>query len=902
MPNLTTQSTIVTDLRTEYLKDPLGIDVPRPRFSWMLRSSERGSLQSAYHVLVAKSWEPLEDDTGDMWDSGKVDSNQSVHVMYAGDTLQSGKTYYWKVRVWNQHDTPSPWSDVATFHMGLLEEGAWQGQWIAAENPDITAPLLRREFTLEQELEAAYVYIAGLGYYELYLNGVKVGDHVLDPGVTQYDRRILYVTYDVTDYLQAGPNAIGVMLGIGWYSERTTTEYGDRPQLLFQLNATLGDGTTLSIVSDEEWCTSEGPITANSIYDGEVYDARREKPGWNLPGYDDSGWDNAVVVAAPGGRLDAQLMPPIRVVETRRPVKVTRVEDGVYVFDFGQNLTGRPRLHVNGGEGTQVVMKTAEVTRKDTARIQDEEPEDFEERIDTRSNRSAKSEDTYILKGAPGTEVYEPRFTYHGFRYVQVEGYPGQPTLNDLEARVAHTDVEPIGEFHCSNALINQIHSNILWSQMSNLFSIPTDCPQRDERQGWTGDAHLSAVEAMYNFDMAAFYTKWLQDVQDAQNEDGSIPDVVPHHGKYPIVGTPAWQVAYLLVTWYMYQHYGDTRILEQHYPSLKRWLAYMGATAKDHIVEWGRGDWCPPQRTTPIDGSVPITSTGYYYQAAEIMAQIAGILGQTDDAEAYTALAQTIKDAFNRRFLDRETNNYGTGSQTCNAFPLYVGIVPEENQAGVVRNLVKSIVEEHGGHLWTGIIGTKAVVDVLPRFGFADVLYDVVTRDTYPSYGYMLAKGATTVWERWGSFRYFDPAGMNSLNHIMFGTIDEFFYRDLAGIDPAGPGYEQVRVKPHVVGDLTYVKASVRTTRGTVSSRWERVGNALALEVTIPANSEGQVSLPKLNSDNVVIKEGGRVVWEAGVFVKGVSGIIDAVESEEYISFRVGSGSYSFKLRGSPR
>lgn len=895
----TAHNLTVTDLRTEYLRDTLGIDVSQPRLSWVLQSSTRGVRQSAYQILVAGSREALENDEGDMWNSGKVESRQSVNVVYAGDTLQGGTTYYWKVRVWNQNDEVSSWSSVATFHMGLLAEDAWQGQWIGAPDTEVTAPLLRREFTVEQGIEAAHVYIAGLGYYELYINGQKVGDHVLDPGTTQYDKRILYVTYDVADYLQPGANTVGVMLGKGWFWQRNYRQYGAGPQLLLQLNLALDDDTTLSIVSDETWKVSAGPITSHSIYAGEVYDARREQPGWNAPGYDDAGWDSAEIVASPGGQLDAHLMPPIRVTQTLRPVQMTQLEDGAYVFDFGQNLTGWPRLCVSGGEGTQVVLKTAEVTRKDTARIQGENPENFEARLDTRNNQAAEAADTYICRGAPGTEVYEPRFTYHGFRYVQVEGYPGEPTLKDLEARVVHTDVKPVGEFHCSNSLLNQTHTNILWSQVGNLHSIPTDCPQRDERQGWTGDAHLSVEEAMHNFDMAAFYAKWLQDVQDAQSEDGSIPDVVPHHGRYPEVGTPAWQVAYPLVLWYMYEYYDDVRILEHHYDSLKQWITYMDSIAKDYIIETGRGDWCPPQRTEPIDGSVPITSTGHYHQAADIMAKIAGLLGKSDDAVQYAALADDIKAAFNDRFLDKTTNNYGAGSQTSNAYPLYLGLVPEENQASVVSNLVHNIMEQHAGHLWTGILGTKAVVSVLPAMGLSDVLYNAATQVTYPSYGHMLARGATTVWERWGAFRYFDPAGMNSLNHIMFGTIDEFFYKNLAGIQLASPAYGQITIKPHVVGDLTHARAAVDTIRGRVASSWQRVGNTFTLEVTLPANSRGKVSVPKLGLTDVTVEEGDKVVWQTGAFVSGVNGISNAEDNGDYVTFAVASGSYTFKLHG---
>ncbi|UCH64159.1 MAG: family 78 glycoside hydrolase catalytic domain [Fidelibacterota bacterium] len=904
----TAQRLTVTNLRCEYLEVPLGIDVLQPRFSWVLESPKRGISQTAYRILVASSEEALESERTDRWDSGKVESDESVNVVYKGSPLESGGTYFWRVRVWDQDSTASPWSAVATFQMGLLEASEWEGMWIAAADGNVSAPLLRKEFSLDDEFVRAYAYICGLGYYELYINGEKIGDHVLDPGTTDYRKRVLYVTYDITDFIQVGDNAVGVMLGDGWFSSKGMVEqspvplrlYADRPQLLLQLNFEYTNGTTASVVTDESWKVSGGPITMNSIWDGESYDARLEQPGWKNPGFDDSAWDNASVVNSPGGWFDSQLLPPIRVNKTLKPVALTEPEPGVYVFDFGQNLTGWPRLHVSGPAGTEVILRTAEITRPEMARMKGESDDGMSGTIDPSPNRSAKAQDSYILAGKEGTEVYEPHFTYHGFRYVQLEGFPGKPTLDNLEVRVVHSAVEPVGDFHCSDELINQIHDNTVWGQLSNLFSIPTDCPQRDERLGWMGDAHLSAEEAMYNFDMAAFYTKWLQDIKDAQLENGALPDLTPPHWIVFETGTPAWQVAYPVITWDMYRYYGDTRILEVHYPSVKKWVDYYGGTAKDYIVEWGRGDWVPPKLTEPDDGSLPITSTGYYYHGARIVAWMAEVLGKAEDAQSYSNLAMKIKKAFNTKFLDPETNQYGTGSQTSNAFPLSLGLVPEDREVAVVENLVHNIVAEHDTHLWVGIIGTKALVEVLPARGQEQLMYQLAVQTTYPSWGYMISHGATTLWERWGGYKYFD-AGMNSLNHIMFGSVDEFFYGDIAGIRPASPGYQHVAIKPQVVGDLEDAQAKTRTVRGLISSAWVKDGNALTLEVIIPANSRGNVSVPKLDLEEVVVKESGRVVWEGGTYKGGVAGINGAEESESYITFETGSGTYSFRLKGTP-
>jgi alpha-L-rhamnosidase len=915
----------VKNLRCEYLENPLGIDTSFPRFSWILKSDERGKFQIAYRILVASTHKNIEEDNGDVftsftngfalwWDTGKVESDNSVNIEYEGDALKSGEKYYWKVRAWDENDQPGHWSDVSTFQMGLLKENEWEGKWIGAEDKHISSPLLRKEFKLNKEIEEAYIYISGLGYYELYINGNKVGDHVLDPGTTDYNKRVLYETYNVTDYLKTGANAVGVMLGNGWFSPGENIvkqspaplkQYGDRPKLILQLNVKFSDGTKGqpptpfskgdSIVTDDSWKVSNGPITENSVWNGETYDARLEKTDWKSPGYDDSGWNNAVVVEAPGGVLDSQLTPPIKVTKTLDPVKMTEPKDGVYVYDFGQNFTGWPELYVKGPKGAEVTLKTAEITKPDMARMKDESFEGLEGTIDQSPNRSARATDVYILKGN-GEEVYEPTFTYHGFRYVQVEGFPGKPTLDNLKARVVHSAVKPVGNFCCSNSLLNQIHHNIIWGQLSNLHSIPTDCPQRDERQGWMGDGHLTAEEAMYNFDMAPFYTKWLNDIKDAQKEDGSLTDVVPPHWDWK--GTPAWQVAYPLVTWYMYQYYGDLRVLEEHYPTLKKWVDYFGSTANNYIVEWGRGDWCPPKRTEPADGSVPITSTGYYYLGAQIVSQIAEILGKSDDAEYYSSLADKIKNAFNEKYLNKETNQYGTGSQTSNAFPLYLGIVPEDNIPEVVNNLVRNIMVDHDGHLWTGILGTKALVETLTEYGQGEVMYKISTQTTFPSWGYMVEKGATTLWERWGGYKYFGP-DMNSLNHIMFGSVDEFFYKHLAGIKPASPGYERITIKPHILGDLESATASVETVRGLVSSKWLKDGNSLTLEVTIPVNTQGEVSIPKMGLENVTVKEGDKTIWKDGLFRRGVDGIIGAIESEGYVTFEVGSGSYCFELIG---
>jgi len=880
-------------LYCEYSTNPLGIDTTNPRFTWVLESSSRGEIQTAYQVLVSDSIISLYKDVGNIWDSGKVISNESVDIVYNGKKLESDKTYYWKVRVWDREGRVSNWSKIAIFHTGLLNPEDWKAKWIQSPNSnnDI-APLFRKEFTLNGSIKEAYLYISGLGYYECYINGVKVGDHVLDPGTTEYNKISLYVTYNVTNLLKVGTNAIGVILGNGWFSPpsdmKGTYKYSDRPKLIAQLNVKFIDGSALTIITDNSWKTTDSPITYNSIWNGETYDARLEKEGWNMPNYDDSNWSSVEVVSSPTQKLVSQISPPVRIVKTIKPIRITNPIPGVYVFDFGQNFAGWAKLIVRGLRGTRVTLRYAEMLRDDGT-------------IYTDNLRSARATDTYILKGN-GTETYEPRFTYHGFRYVEVIGFPGTPTLENLEGKVVHSDVEKIGSFISSDSLINKIQENILWTQLSNLMSIPTDCPQRDERMGWMGDAQLSAEEAIYNFWMPTFYENWVREINVAQREDGAVPDVVPPHWKiYP--ADPAWGTACVLIPWYLYLYYGDKRVLEESYSCMKNWVDFLTKNSDNYVVEkLGKyGDWCEPGSTGPPKNTpVDLTSTSYYYYDVLILSKVASILGKYDDAIQYFTLAEKIKKAFNDKFFDQDKNQYATGSQTSNLFPLFLNIVPEDKKNAVIENLVNNIMVTHKGHLDTGIIGTKLLADTLTDLGLGNVMYTIATQATYPSWGYWIKLGATTLWERWELINVTGP-GMASYNHIMFGSIGKWFYANLAGIQPISPSYSKILVKPYPVGNLTWVRASVKTIRGTVSSSWVRNQNVFHLNVTIPCNTLAIVSIPKMQLKNVIIKENSNVVWSNGQFLGNDSGIYRGYEDGDYVSFEVGSGIYSFELTGSP-
>jgi alpha-L-rhamnosidase len=874
-------------LKCEYLTDPLGIDVRQPRFSWVLAHTERGQGQTAYQVHVATSASLLSQEKPDQWDSGKVASEESTQIVYAGKALESGRTYYWRVRTWDKAGSVSPYSAAARFEMGLLSPGEWKGQWIGGNK------LLRKEISIPSAIKRARAYVTALGYYELRLNGEKVGKNVLDPGWTTFEKRHLYTTCDVTSHLRPGANAVGVMLGNGWavmdkrFGAPIVTPYTS-PALLLQLNIELDDGKQLSVVSDTTWKTGESPIVSDSIFDGEVYDARRESPGWDRAGFSDSTWAAAQVMKPAGGVLSAQMMPPIRVIDTLVPVKIMNPQPGIYVYDLGQNISGWARLKVKGPRGAAVRMRFSELA--------------YDNGMINRENiRRAKAEDTYILRGE-GAEVYEPRFTYHGFRYVEVTGFPGTPSLDSIRGRLVHTAVEPTGSFVSSNPTLNAIQKIIRWGQRTNLHSVQTDCPQRDERMGWMGDLQTTAEEAMMNFDMAAFYTNTMQNIRDIQGADGTVTDTVPHkYGSRP--ADPAWGTAYPQLCWFMYEQYGDRRMLEESYEGIKRYVEFLKSRAPDHILRFSYyGDWVAVERTPG-----EYVSAYFYYNDVNILRKMAEALGKTADAQAYAQLAAQIKEAFNREFLNGKTANYANGTQTANAMALFRDLAPDSAKGAVQSNLTQDVLYEHDSHLTTGFIGAKILFPALTKMGRSDLAYDVATQTTYPSWGYMIANGATTLWELWQN--KVGPS-MNSHNHPMLGSIGSWFYQALGGInvDPRAPGYRGILIRPQIVRDLTSVSATVETLRGPVTSSWTHTPGIVTLEVTVPVGSIAQVVIPKDDEmGDVVVREGDRVVWEKGKFVPGTPGVISGKEGAEPISFlaptkeaislEVGSGQYSFKL-----
>jgi len=881
VPSLALARISPEQLRCEYLVDPLGIDTPQPRLSWICTSGQRAQLQAGYEVIVASTEANLKANKGDLWDTGKIVSGETGQNEYQGKALVSGQRCFWKVRVWDQDGRVSSYSTPAFWEMGLLVADDWKGQWIA-RTPDIDAkpaPLLRRSFQLDQTVKRARAYICGLGYYELHINGKQVGDHLLDPGYTRYDKRALFVTYDVTDTLRRGKNVIGVILGNGWFNVQTKAVWNFHkapwraaPKLLMQLVIEYADGRNEVVATDSAWKTSTGPIVFNSIYGGETYDARLEKPGWDTADYNDSDWAPAIVVEAPKGRLAAQAMPPIKTDQVVKPVKLSEPKPGIFLFDMGQDFAGFAELTVHGPAGTKVIMKYGERVAPD-GMIDCADIQQHVVRLDT--NQQFQT-DTYILKGS-GQERWHSRFTYHGFQYVEVTGFPGKPSLDNLRGVFIHSAVPVAGEFECSNPLLNKIWRAGRWSYLSNLQGIPTDCPHR-EKNGWTGDAHLAAEQGLFNYQPEAVYTKWLNDLGDEQRPTGELPGIVPTSGwGYDWGNGPAWDSAFVLIPYYLYEYCGDNRVFRDHYSGMKRYVDYLTGKAKDGIVTIGLNDWAPWKTQTPAD----ITSTAYYYRDTQIVALAAGLLGQDADAQKYEALAASIKKAFNDKFYQPQTAQYGNGSQTSLSCALYQGLVPQQDSRPVFSNLV-ALVENQKGHIDTGILGAKYVLNTLTEFDRTDLAYQMASQKDQPSWGWWFEQGATTLWEQWN--------GTESRNHIMFGDISAWFYKALAGInpDPAVPGFRHIIIKPERVAGLTSAKASYESVRGRIVSQWQHEGGVFSLRLSVPANTTARVYLPV--ADISTVKESGKpALTQKGLKYLGVQ--------SGKCTLEVGSGDYLFTM-----
>ncbi len=1067
-----------TNLRCEYRVNPLGVDVPHPRLSWVLESTVRGQRQTAYRVLVASSREKLSTREGDLWDSGKVESDRSMQIAYGGKPLKSKAKVFWKIRAWDRDGNASSWSEPATFQMGLLSRADWKARWIAhpeavppavaarngyhsqlsntaeatkwvaldlgrprtfdgirlfparpfdwkpdtpgflfplrfrmevsdrsdfkecktvvdrtaedVENPGTDSPsyefpattaryirlvvirqrlrdanyygfalaelqvlsgeqnlalgakatasdsiesanwsatflmdgdlvshpanrpeaqpatMARKEFTLPAAVKQATLYITALGLYQVHINGTGVGDHILAPEWTDYHRRVQYQTYDVTPHLRRGKNVLAAILGEGWYAGRIGMSdgifgvlrrvYGAKPFLLAQLEVELAGGKQITVVSDGSWkATREGPIRSSDILDGEVCDARREMPGWNRPGLDDTAWLPVEVRSDFKTQLVAQPNEPIRVMEELKPVALSEPKPGVYIFDLGQNMVGRCRLQLKGPAGTTVTLRHGEMLNEDGS-------------LYTTNLRSAPQVDRYTLRGG-GSEVYEPTFTQHGFRYVELTGLPERPELVDLTGRAFNSSAPEVGRFECSSSMLNQLWKNILWTQRGNLMSTPTDCPQRDERLGWMGDIQVFSQTAIFHMDLAAFFTKWVQDIRDAQAEDGRFPDFAPnpYDPNRRFSGVPAWGDGGVIIPWRCYVNYGDRRMLEEHFESAKRWIEFIRRSNPDLIWRKGRhndyNDWLNgntlqkegwPNR----GGAVPneIFATSFFAHSTELVSKMAKELGREEDFGRYRELFEKIKAAYNKNFVKPDGRIQGD-TQAGYALGLHFGLLPEELRNQAAGHMVEGI-HRYQKHMSTGIQTTIRLMLELTRNGHNELAWHLLTSRTFPSWGYMIENGATTIWERWDGYvkgRGFQNPGMNSFNHWAFGSVGEWMVRHILGIQPDEnhPGYKRFTIHPRPGGGVTWARGSYHSIRGLIASEWKIEKNTFTLNITVPVNTAAQVFLPA--SDVEAVTEGGRSPRQA-------DGVRFLRLEEETAVFEVGSGSYEFAVPWPPR
>jgi len=889
-------------LRCAHLDNPLGIAPDRVRFSWQLAG---GGLQQAYQLQVIQNGRVFHPAPTPVWDSGLTHSADCADVPYGGPPLTSGGRYAWRVRVWDPAGTESAWSDPATFEVEL-GPADWTASWIGLGalrehfgppsqpgRPDPVAmalrpaPHLRRSFTLAGPVASARLHVTALGLYEARLNGQRVGDAYLSPGWTDYDQRVLYQSYDVTGLLRAGENVLGALLGDGWYcgfvgfdAKRAGGHYGGSPELLAQLDITLADGSAVRVVSDAEWTGRSGAIEHADLLMGERHDLRLALPGWDSPdgrageGCDGTGWRPVLCRERDGRVLAADPGVPVRVTAEVAPASVSRTADGTHLVDFGQNLTGWLRIRASGPAGASVTVRHAEVL-------------DADGRLYTENLRTARQADSYVLAGGPA--VLEPHFTVHGFRYAEVTGYPGEPGPGDIVARVAHSDTPATGAFESSEPWLDQLFRNIDWGQRGNFISVPTDCPQRDERLGWLGDAQIFARTACYNRDVAAFYAKWLDDVTEAQLPSGAFPDIAPRLN-FPGAGAPAWGDAGVIVPWTAWKMYGDRGVLERHYGAMTAWMDFIERGNPDYLRSRELGhsynDWLSPgSDETPH----PLVASAYWAHDAALMAEVADAIGRPGDAARYRELRAKIGAAFAAAFVDA-AGHLASGTQTAYVLGLHLELIPEGSRAAAAGHLVAAI-RAADWHLTTGFVGVGYLLPALSSTGHTDVAYRLLAQRTFPSWRYMIDQGATTIWERWDGWSQehgFQSAWMNSFNHYSLGSVGEWLYRFVLGIDqePGTAGFGRLLLRPHPGGPLDRAQGSYQSARGLIRAGWERAGGRFTYRVEVPPNAVASVHVPSADPAGVRDAAGGHPAAVAEH--PGLAGAGAAV-------FAVGPGRHEF-------
>ncbi len=894
--------TTVSKLFCEHREDPSGIEIKNPLLAWELASAVRSTRQTAYEIRVATAAslkKPL-------WQSGKASSDQSAGVAYAGPDLQSGMRYYWQVRVWDNRGKASPWSKTGSWQMGLLQRSDWKAKWIEPAYPGAdtlaVSPLLRKTFTTAKNIRRATAFITSHGLYEAFINGARVGDAWLTPGWTSYNKRLQYQVYDVTGLVQRGGNAIGVALGNGWYRSTLAWSgnrnlYGKTLGLLMQLELEYSDGSRETVVTDESWKSSTGSICFSEIYDGETIDARLEKKNWNKADFDDTGWVGVKQVDHPMDPLTATLNEPVKKQEALKPVKIFRTPKGELVVDFGQNMTGWVEVKLKGQAGDTVRMYHAEVLDK-------------EGNFYTANLRSAKQLNTYVLAGG-GEESFHPHFSFQGFRYIRLEGLRGEPKPEQFSAVALYSDMAPTGSFSSSSDLLNQLQHNIQWGQVGNFLDVPTDCPQRDERLGWTGDAQVFSRTAAFNRQVFSFFQKWLKDVAADQLPNGSVPFVVPNVLGKDAAGSTGWADAATIIPWNCWLAYGDKRILEEQYESMKAWVGYMEANSKNDL--WAKGfhfgDWLFYRPDDDNDGMSAITdkyliAQCFFAGSADILLKTAALLGHSEDAAHYRALGERLRAAFVKEYMT-PNGRLVSGSQTAYVLALQFDMLPEALRAGAAERLAENI-KRYNYHLTTGFLGTPYLCHVLSRFGYNDLAYTLLMQESYPSWLYPVKMGATTIWERWDGIKpngSFQNVGMNSFNHYAYGAIGDWMYRVLAGIDtdPEQTGYKKIRIQPLVNakrlnmsredslanrGSLQEVKAELLSPYGKIVSHWKKEGGRLHVYVEVPVNTSASLVLPGLQEGGLLeyVSEGDKTVP-----------VSVPVSSMSPLTLELGSGRYHF-------
>jgi alpha-L-rhamnosidase len=895
VPVVTAATSKPERLTCESIVNPLGIDTTNPRLGWWLTSADRNQKQTAYEIIVGDVLADVQNGKASVWSTSKVPSSQSIQIEFNGNKLKPRTRYYWRVRVYDQNNVPSSWSDVAWFETGMMDDKNWTSKWIddgkqqPARDEDYykedPMPLFRKNFNATKSIQSARLYVSGVGYYEAYLNGKKVSENVLDPGWTTYRKQVLYVVHDVTSLVKKGNNTAGIMLGNGWWNPATFKFFGrwdlrdyqqtGRPCVKAEIHVKYNDGTQTMIPTDETWQTAPGPIVKNNVYLGEHYDARLEVKNWNTTNVSGSPWKAVSIAKGPEGKLEVQMQPPIKITKVIKPVKITEFKPGIFIVDFGQNFAGVVRLKIKGPRGKKITMRLGEGLFKDgSINLMTAVATQIKKggiKGGPGAPETAWQEDSYTLKGE-GTEIWSPKFTFHGFRYVEITGWPGKPTVNNIEGLRMNSDLPQAGTFSSSNEMFTKLHDVIQWTFLSNVFSVQSDCPGR-EKMGYGADMVVSANAFIYNYDMSNFYRKAVTDFRNEQRPEGGITEIAPFtgiadRGYGDDSGPMGWQLGYPFLQKQLYDFYGDRRVIEENYEAFKKQMTFLKAKAVDGLFHWDISDH---ESIDPRPEA--FSASAFYYHHALLAAEFAGILDKNEDSIAYSKLASTIRRNIINKYHIKGTGRFDIATQGAQLFALYYGLSPEKELS------YKVLMDEFARHKWhvsSGIFGMKMMFDVLRENNNNEIAYRIANQRDYPGWGYMLANDATTLWESWEF-----PETGPSRNHPMFGSIDEWFYRSLLGINPGAPGFSKIIIKPQPAGDLTWAKGSYQSVRGVISSDWKIEGSEFSLNVSIPANTTAQVWV---RSKDGKVKEGGKD--------------INSRVEDGYVVVEVGSGVYQFTSR----